>query len=723
MGILSNLFKQKSVKSGAEGRPKFAASVYKSKAGDSMETPAVEGGTASQEETSGMPQRNIAFGRPAQNPEPSVREKQEAIASNNAPAPGKVPGQRSHTRSLVPVKAAGISDKPISIDIDDVMAQMPREFLKGDRAKNTKKSLVFNTYELLPGISQGKATATISRIAQLAPELFNAQDIPPDAQVELPLEKIVAQIGVFPGRPDQVKEIYPPLDGRYANLVLEKGGLPRSPEAVVAPETTAAEVPQVQAAPVTPVESAQPQAAAEVPTVEAPMAEKGMNGSVGNGSEKHPDAETVSYSLAAIFPHVPPVWLDGKLKSVDHTARITVPFDLVEVQLASGRVELPFPDFFQALPENLKEHFSGGKNGAGSAKVLIPLHEVFQNLPGVEPLPPPPARPVVPEPADEVVTPEIPGPAEPEAKAGPIEEEPAVTQAAAPVVEEQKPAEPEPAVVAPESAEPVVPAAPASAVTEEAPPAKVEEPIAQAGPAAVVEPEPVAPPTVESIPEPAKVEIAEPAQPRIEPPQLGGQTASEFITPQIQVRRIAPPPIFAPQQFVHDPSINVEEEQSPAPESTAPHVEPVANVAPAVHEEPVAHVRAAARPKTAIRDMIVIDGKLDTRKTVEHLILLPGIAAAALTIKSKSRLGGEFPANFHPYETGKTLFQSLESHAPKGPAAIPRAVTLHHENFATTHFKQGGITLCVLHPEGPLDAGAHHAVSLVLQEIVRLRQH
>ncbi len=83
-------------------------------------------------------------------------------------------------------------------------------------------------------------------------------------------------------------------------------------------------------------------------------------------TETQPEIETVSYNLAAVLPNVPRSWIDEKLKSVDQTARpIIVPFELVEVQLASGAggASIARISFSQALPENLKQHFFQRQRG------------------------------------------------------------------------------------------------------------------------------------------------------------------------------------------------------------------------------------------------------------------------------------------------------------------------------------------------------------------------
>ena len=235
MGILSNLFKntEKETTERAETRPTDAMSAFPDRTTD-VKTPAEPGGAPpAQEETADPARKNITPGMFKESQTRTAPAEPETV-KGAAPAPA---GIKSRRRRLAPVKTAEIPEKQIAIEIEDVLAQIPGDLLKAERAKAPKKPLLFNTYELLPGLSQGKPTAPVARIAELAPEIFNGKPVPADLIIELPTKKIVAQIGVFPVRPDQVDEIYPPLDARYANLILEKGVAQPAPAPVAAEQT------------------------------------------------------------------------------------------------------------------------------------------------------------------------------------------------------------------------------------------------------------------------------------------------------------------------------------------------------------------------------------------------------------------------------------------------------------------------------------------------------
>lgn len=100
-----------------------------------------------------------------------------------------------------------------------------------------------------------------------------------------------------------------------------------------------------------------------------------------------PDDEEVSYRLAMILPLIPQTLLQSA-PQIEEGMRITVPFRLIEPQLAGGKVELAFDVFLQALPDRFKSHFAAA-GGNENARIPVPLSEVIPNLPGVDPLPAP----------------------------------------------------------------------------------------------------------------------------------------------------------------------------------------------------------------------------------------------------------------------------------------------------------------------------------------------
>jgi len=630
-----------------------------------------------------------------------------------------------------------VPETEITVDLADVIQGIPGQYLKADRSGEEKQEFKFKISDLLPSLSLGKASLPLSRIAALAPELFSEDRPGEDVEIHLPLKKIVEQIDVFPLRPDQMEEQYPSPNEEHENLVVEKRAAPASAPVAQAIEEETAEVPP------------QPPVAEQEKTVEQPTTEE---------VEALPPIpaiheENVSYSLVALLPNLPKSWLIGELKQVDHTARIIVPFHLIESQLAGGKVELAFHDFFKSLPENLRTSFSDGNDEGKTARIQIPLHEVFLNLPGVEALPPMPKPDTI---AAEDSAPVLES-GEPE----PVSDSPVISGGdVAEKTEEHPPArENKDLQTAPaeQPAERVSAEAGARQITDTAEVKPADAPPAQNGPASVIaadvvaEEKPVESKEPEIPPAPPALEVAEKPEPpgvqcqpvpQASQPEAGattqpaGKTAEEtpaalapetpgpensvhaqpvsgesagipelapapFTPPKIDLQRFTPPPIIARQ--VAAPSL-----ETAPPESESEKVLDFKGTSTAFNTP-------------TLKDLLTNGGKLDSGRVARHIAQLPGVSAAALTIETGTETAGVIPQSFNAHDIGNaaaTLLQSLEAQSPQ---ACARNITLHHDSFSSTWFKQGVILLGVLHPQRALEAALHDQLALVMDEIARLR--
>ena len=90
------------------------------------------------------------------------------------------------------------------------------------------------------------------------------------------------------------------------------------------------------------------------------------------------DAPTISFSLKAVLQNLPAFQLTGEVETVSNDERITFPLNLVESQLASGRVSVAADVFQKALPEKHRGLFH---NDVAKTSVVLPLEEVLKNLP------------------------------------------------------------------------------------------------------------------------------------------------------------------------------------------------------------------------------------------------------------------------------------------------------------------------------------------------------
>ncbi|MGB8353502.1 MAG: hypothetical protein WCD79_06420 [Chthoniobacteraceae bacterium] len=612
--------------------------------------------------------------------------------------------------------------------------------MKTDRPSDFKKELIFKAHELLPALISGKASVPIFRIAELSPELFTNQTPGENVEIQLPLQKTVTQIGTFPCRPDQTEVQFPPLDSQYANLVTEKITVSNAkidqPPATVPEPAESTFVPASEK-----TDTVGSEAVAKNPSEPSVITPAQIASEPATDIEEEIPApfeppvtdEKVSYSLAALLPNMPKSWLVEEVKSISDATRITLPFHLVESQLVTGKVELPFNDFFHALPDDFKKYFSGESEESKVAKIQIPLNEVFKNLPGVEPLPPAPKPPVVEvqEQAKEIEPVLETAEVEPVSDANPhtdevIKSESANTDSSDPIAAlEQKVVEPisAPGSV-PEQPQPQEPATPVvenEPVSEQASneqkaelpgsqtPTPLAEPVIEPTHAFVPEEtakqeEPAAPaetlePVAISIPEPVGVQLPIYRDPSAEP----GQIAATLTPPKVQLQRLVPPSVFAKKI------------------SAAPPEEPAQEPEPG---KILAFEGASlAFNPNAVETLFMTDGKLDPGKTVDHISHFPGVQGVALALENETTTAGDIPDSFNAANTSKAaslLFQTLENPTDQPDAGPARNITLNHSGFSSTWFKQGYILLGILHPQRSLEEAMHDKLVLVTGELAQL---
>jgi len=90
------------------------------------------------------------------------------------------------------------------------------------------------------------------------------------------------------------------------------------------------------------------------------------------------DPSSISFSLKAVLQNLPAFQLAGDVSAVSDDERFTLPLELIEPQLARGRVSVA-PDVFQAaLPEKHRGLF---QIDVAKTPVAFPLEEVLKNLP------------------------------------------------------------------------------------------------------------------------------------------------------------------------------------------------------------------------------------------------------------------------------------------------------------------------------------------------------
>jgi predicted regulator of Ras-like GTPase activity (Roadblock/LC7/MglB family) len=91
-----------------------------------------------------------------------------------------------------------------------------------------------------------------------------------------------------------------------------------------------------------------------------------------------PSAEVkIALALKPILQGLPPLQLNGDPAGVPAEARVEIPFALIELQLAAGKISVTPKVFEAGMPPEYRSLFKAGE----ATDVLLPLQEVLKNLP------------------------------------------------------------------------------------------------------------------------------------------------------------------------------------------------------------------------------------------------------------------------------------------------------------------------------------------------------
>ena len=378
-------------------------------------------------------------------------------ASNSIPFGPAPPRQRD----LPPAVALALEprvERVISLDLADVAAQIPGDYIKPIESIDGTRRILVNASEVERGMAKGKPAVSLATIYQQVPEIFLRSVAPTDeAQVRLPFEKVLEQFTKLQVRSDQERhQAVPQVETPFLQVTLEDNSRfgttieavetadlppvriePPTAEAFAAAEPEAATNGFVQHAasertstPPTRIpfklspngtggsapESVPASSGPSVPTrfpsaleptripfkITAPSddlrpkdepwltaeslaasAEKPVapapesNAEVTVAPESKPEVK-ITLALRPILQGLPPFQLSGDPGSVPPETVVELPFSLIEPQLASGRISLSPAAFVSALPA---EHRGLFKAGEAAGDVILPLHDVLNNLP------------------------------------------------------------------------------------------------------------------------------------------------------------------------------------------------------------------------------------------------------------------------------------------------------------------------------------------------------
>jgi hypothetical protein len=242
-------------------------------------------------------------------------------------------------------------------------------------------------------------------LLQLPPEVTKSNiDIDPKRRVQIPRKSLqideahqtakVTFATLFESCPEIFSVPIAPLDQRTLDFNLPAWERPRLTEAgeqTTRPTTTVhgkstalTPAPAETREPATVSDRLPPLPAAEqlvsetqpVPSPEKPD-KASLGGATRNGSEV---PKTVRVALGPIIKNLPPELQPSEPNALATKpgATIELPLDLINSQLANGRVTIPFSTLLKSLPEDLKGHFPKADT---AAEVAIPVKEILQDYP------------------------------------------------------------------------------------------------------------------------------------------------------------------------------------------------------------------------------------------------------------------------------------------------------------------------------------------------------
>jgi predicted regulator of Ras-like GTPase activity (Roadblock/LC7/MglB family) len=160
-----------------------------------------------------------------------------ALEGNGAPKPatngkgGPAPKPRvafsmNTDSALPPAVALALEPKverAISLDMTDVLAQMPEGVCRPLSENDATRRLLLKAAEIEKGMATGKPSVSIFSVYQQVPEIFvNAIKAEDTRQVQLPMAKVMEQFGKFQLRNDQYRDqIVPQVETPFLQVTLE----------------------------------------------------------------------------------------------------------------------------------------------------------------------------------------------------------------------------------------------------------------------------------------------------------------------------------------------------------------------------------------------------------------------------------------------------------------------------------------------------------------------
>jgi hypothetical protein len=568
------------------------------------------------------------------------------------------------------------------LTLDDVLARVPTRALKPG-LHDPSRRLHFAMEELLEGISRGRATIMLSKLAERYPETFEAPaEGTEDAPIYLPLQKLIQQIGratrTPPEKPAPVVE--PP---------------PAAKVAEPAPEPKRETEPEVEA-PVTrllrrlkvmqePVESAPPKEAPASETPTAPDSPAPSASDLANGSSAASGRAGVPPASEGVFARA--VATEPEPASSEPAPVLTAAAPAEEEKPAEPKPETAPPEPAQAEAPKPEE------------KLPLPVT--------------PPPLPVAPPPEAKAHPPEVPPPT-PEVPHSPILENPPAHLESNVRLPTGRP------IVRPPSLQ-----GPAGMVAPEAAPAP-----APTMPGFVFAPRPSSPLTdFSQVVYPPEAELPEvnipplfPVHPGpLEEPPASAEHAPTAVEAPVEEPKAEPEPPATPEEP------KAAEQTAPAAEDDDDDAKERRILHPARGENGGraggllgSHFSLARIDQEPLQAIFMTEEFLDLARVSQLSCGFPGITGCMIVAGDALAQGGERPAGLDAEALCK-LTKQLSAVALAFPEELPavQTYTLHVGNRALSIFARPHVSLCLVHSHRGFLPGVRERLAAVADTLSR----
>ena len=316
---------------------------------------------------------------PAVTPPPMVRL---SSSDTNQEASGAEPVRLTTARKKPALNfgsaPAATNNREIVLTVSDFVSRIPGHFID-EKAVSGSTEVRFDAADLYSDMTKGRATVPLSIIAEVIPALFKRRlSAEEDIEIQLPLPKIVAQMGDLFTRPDQeAPESFEQVETPFLKAALRDQEIHKVSGAVAAPMPVKPLAPKPA-----PVEEAAPPSVVRPKPVglkltPTPVAEEPARPVASKPNPKITNRR-VTVRIRPLIQAMPIQQREMIMGNIHEDSQVDLPLDEIENQLSSGKVSLSLETFSDALDPSMRQMFKDNFTGND---VPISLAEIVKNLP------------------------------------------------------------------------------------------------------------------------------------------------------------------------------------------------------------------------------------------------------------------------------------------------------------------------------------------------------